>query len=246
MPHCSSPWLRDCTISIDRCDLSSLTRIRKPEVPERGTKIRAVSPDSPASAAGLDSGDEILEINGHPAPDALAVTFHLAEERARLRVRKADGRVIFTDVALGEGGSFGADFEDFRTRTCNNDCIFCFIHQLPPGVRRSLKVKDDDYRLSFLHGNYITLTNLADADLERIIEHKLSPLYVSVHTTDPDLRTRILGRQMVDDLDRKMSRLTEGGIRRRGVVEANGSDVVTLTYDIQNGFRPGLDDHTGQ
>ncbi len=181
-------------------------------MPERGTKIRAVAPGSPAHFAGLASGDEILEINGHPVPDELAVAFHLAEERVKLRVRKADGSLSGMDLDLTDGMGLGAEFEGFHTRTCNNSCVFCFIHQLPPGVRKSLKVKDDDYRLSFLHGNYITLTNLSETDLERIIEQKLSPLYISVHATAPDLRTKILGRRKVDDLAGKINRLIDGGI----------------------------------
>ena len=94
---------------------------------------------------------------------------------------------------LSERTALGVCVEDFRTRTCNNACLFCFIDQLPPNVRPSLRVKDDDYRLSFLHGNYITLTNLHEKELDRIIEHRLSPLYVSVHSTDPDLRTGCWG-----------------------------------------------------
>jgi putative radical SAM enzyme (TIGR03279 family) len=116
------------------------------------------------------------------------------------------------EVDLSERGHLGLKVDDFRTRICNNACLFCFIDQLPPGVRPSLKIKDDDYRLSFLHGNYITLTNLPERELDRIIEQALSPLYVSVHATDPDLRTRMLGRRKADDLERKMRRLIDGGI----------------------------------
>jgi hypothetical protein len=146
-------------------------------------------------------------------PDELALKFHLAEESIALEVRKAGGVEERHDFDLSGGQGLGIDVEDFRTRTCNNACLFCFIDQLPPGVRPTLKVKDDDYRLSFLHGNYITLTNLPERELDRIIEQRLSPLYVSVHATEPTLRTHILGRRKVDDLDRKIRKLIDGGVR---------------------------------
>ena len=179
----------------------------------RGVKIREVDPDSPAHAAGIVPGDEILVVNGRPVQDELGLKFYLAEERAVLELRKKDGQLKHVEVGLEEGVTLGIQVEDFRTRTCNNDCIFCFIKQLPASVRPSLLVRDDDYRLSFLHGNYITLSNLKDGDLDRIIEQALSPLYVSVHATDLELRTRILGRKKADNLIAKMRKLIEGGIR---------------------------------
>ena len=128
------------------------------------------------------------------------------------RFARASGAEKTYKVDLSHSSSLGIKVEDFRTRTCNNSCLFCFIDQLPPGVRPSLRVKDDDYRLSFLHGNYITLTNLAEKELDRIVEHRLTPLYVSVHATDPELRARMLGRKKTDDLESKMKKLIAGGI----------------------------------
>ncbi len=181
---------------------------------KKGIKIRSVTPESPACEAGLAPGDAIVAANGHPIPDELALKFYLAEnETVELELLRADGTEAHIEVDLAEGRPFGAEVEDFRTRTCNNACMFCFINQLPPGVRQSLKVRDDDYRLSFLHGNYITLTNLAARELDRIIEQALSPLFVSIHATDPGLRTRIMGRKKPDDLAGKMRRLIEGGIQ---------------------------------
>jgi putative radical SAM enzyme (TIGR03279 family) len=178
-----------------------------------GIRIRKVESGSPAHRIRLMPGDEILAVNGRAVPDELALRFHLAAEIVSLEIRRTDGGEETHDLDLSQGTGLGVEVEDFRTRTCNNSCLFCFIDQLPPGVRDTLKVKDDDYRLSFLHGNYITLTNLADRELDRIIEQRLSPLYVSVHATDPELRTRILGRRKADDLGRKISRLIQGGIR---------------------------------
>ena len=172
-----------------------------------------MSPARSGTDLGLTPGDEILAINGNPIQDELALKFHLVEESLRLEVRKASGEERILQAEIGEGEVLGVTVEDFKTRTCNNACLFCFIDQLPPGVRPTLKVKDDDYRLSFLHGNYITLTNLPERELDRIIEQALSPLYVSVHATDPDLRMQMLGRRKPDDLDRKIRKLTAGGIR---------------------------------
>ncbi len=177
-----------------------------------GIKILEVEAGSIGQELGLSPGDEVLSINGHPIPDELALKFHLADEFLEVEIRKGGDAVECLEIDLSDGRSLGIRVEDFRTRTCNNDCVFCFIKQLPSTVRPTLKVKDDDYRLSFLHGNYITLTNLPEQELNRIIEQRLSPLYVSVHATDPALRTRVLGRRKPDDLDRKMGKLIEGGI----------------------------------
>ncbi len=182
-------------------------------MPRKGLKITAVEAGSVAEEVGLAPGDRILSVNGHEIPDELALQFHLSEESVDLFVRKADGTEKHLRADLPEEAALGVKVEDFRTRTCNNACLFCFVDQLPPGVRPGLQIKDDDYRLSFLHGNYITLTNLPEKDLDRIIEQRLSPLYVSVHTTEPDLRTRMLGRRRADDLGRKLEMLIKGRIQ---------------------------------
>ncbi len=211
---------------------------------KRGIKIREVEAGSAAGAAGLAAGDEILAVNGHPVPDELALKFHLAEGPAELEVRKAGGFEEWIEVELAEGQNLGIEVEDFRTRTCNNACLFCFINQLPPGARQSLKIKDDDFRLSFLHGNYITLTNLSDRDLDRIIEQALSPLYVSVHATEPDLRARIMGRKKPDDFAGKLLRLINGGIRIQTQVvlipEINdGEHLAKTVFDLYS-WHPGV------
>jgi putative radical SAM enzyme (TIGR03279 family) len=210
-----------------------------------GTKISEVVHGSPAQRAGLKSGDEILTINGHAIPDELALKFYLAEERAEITVRLSDGGERVFDLDMCEGETPGIVVEDFRTRTCNNACLFCFIDQLPPGVRPTLRVKDDDYRLSFLHGNYVTLTNLPEKELDRIIEQRLSPLYVSVHATDPELRTRVLGRRKPDDLDRKFRKLIDGNIVLHTQVvlmpEINDEENLERTITDLFGYYPGVD-----
>jgi putative radical SAM enzyme (TIGR03279 family) len=182
-------------------------------VPRNSLKIRAVEANSPAFRAGLVPGDEIQSLNGYSIPDELALRFHLADDECADFTILREGAPTHIQIDMSQGESLGIEVEDFHTRTCNNQCLFCFIHQLPPDVRPTLKVKDDDFRLSFLHGNYITLTNLADRDLDRIIEQALSPLYVSVHATDPELRAKIMGRKKPDALKRKLKRLIDGGIR---------------------------------
>ena len=210
----------------------------------KGVRITAVEKGSPAQRLGLVPGDEILSVNGRPVADELALRFYLAEEEVRIEVLRADGSTTEFGVDLSLDSSLGIRVEEFRTRTCNNACLFCFIDQLPPGVRANLKVKDDDYRLSFLHGNYITLTNLSGRELDRIVEHALSPLYVSVHATDPILRTRMLGRRKADDLDGKMRKLIAGGIRLHTQVVLmpginDGPHLEKTVFDLY-GYHPGV------
>jgi putative radical SAM enzyme (TIGR03279 family) len=180
---------------------------------QKGIKILAVERGSLAESIGLAPGDRLLEADGHRIADELSLRFYLAGEIIDLLIQRTDGREERLEVDLSDRATLGVQVEEFRTRTCNNACLFCFVDQLPPGVRPSLRIKDDDFRLSFLHGNYITLTNLNTRDISRIIEHGLSPLYISVHATDPDLRARILGRKKADDLKRKIKKLVKYGIR---------------------------------
>jgi putative radical SAM enzyme (TIGR03279 family) len=167
-----------------------------------------------AERAGLRAGDRILAINGAPLRDAIDFHFHAGEERLRLGVER-EGRAHTLQLVRRPAG-LGLELEAPRPAeiaTCANKCVFCFIHQLPKGMRKSLYVKDDDFRLSFLHGNYITLTDLDEAELERIEAQRLSPLYVSVHATDPDLRHALLGQPRVRrELLPVMERLAKAGI----------------------------------
>lgn len=211
---------------------------------KKGIKIAEVEQGSPGQRMGLSPGDEIVTVNGHSIPDELAFKFYLAEELVEMEVRKSSGADEIVQLDLSQGEPLGVKVEDFRTRTCNNACLFCFIDQLPPGVRPTLKIKDDDYRLSFLHGNYITLTNLPEGELDRMIEQALSPLYVSVHATDPELRTSILGRKKVDDLDRKMRKLIDGRIRLHTQIVLmpqvnDGVHLEKTVFDLY-GYYPGV------
>ena len=179
-----------------------------------GVVVSAVRERSPAARAGLRSGDRILAINGARLRDVIDFHFHAGLARLRLSVER--GGRSRSAVLQRTGPDLGLELEaphPGEIDTCSNKCVFCFIHQLPRGMRRSLYVKDDDFRLSFLHGNYITLTDLDDAELGRIEEQRLSPLYVSVHATDPELRHRLLGQPRVRrEILPVMERLAKAGI----------------------------------
>ena len=176
--------------------------------------VAAVTPRTAAARAGLRPGDRIRAINGAPLRDVIDFHFHAGEETLALSLDR-DGRTL-TIRMTRRGTALGLELETPRPAeiaTCANKCVFCFIHQLPKGMRKSLYVKDDDFRLSFLHGNYITLTDLDEADLLRIETQRLSPLYVSVHATDPELRHALLGQPRVRrELLPVMERLAKAGI----------------------------------
>lgn len=178
--------------------------------------VAAVRARTPAAAAGLAAGDRILAINGRHLRDAIDFQFYAADERLALDVER-EGRRRTAALARRPGADLGLELESPRPgeiSTCANKCVFCFIHQLPRGMRRSLYVKDDDFRLSFLHGNYITLTDLDEATLQRIVDQRLSPLYVSVHATDPDLRHALLGHpRTATPILPRLERLARAGIR---------------------------------
>ncbi len=158
--------------------------------------IRQVGALTIAEEAGICPGDQLISINGESLEDILDYYEWMATEELTLSIRKPDGEIWEIDVLKEPGEDIGLVFERplmDKERSCTNQCIFCFVDQLPPNVRGSLHYKDDDWRLSFLMGNYITLTNLTDKDVRRIIQKRTGPLYVSVHTTNPILRDQMLG-----------------------------------------------------
>jgi len=187
---------------------------RSAQAAGEGVVVAAVKPGTAAARAGLRPGDRIVAINRAPLRDVIDFHFHAGEERLRLSLER-DGRA-HRALLTRRGPVLGLELEAPRPSeiaTCANKCVFCFIHQLPKGMRRSLYVKDDDFRLSFLHGNYITLTDLEEDELRRIETQRLSPLYVSVHATDPDVRHALLGEPRVRrELLPVMERLARAGI----------------------------------
>ncbi len=179
-----------------------------------GGVISAVEPYSLARRVGLRAGDELLAINEQPVRDVIDVQFYSAEEHLALRVRR-DGREFTLEIERQYAEPLGLEFAQPTfdgLRRCNNRCEFCFVNQMPPGLRPSLYVKDDDYRHSFLFGNYVTLTNLDEGDWTRIGEQRLSPLYVSVHATDLDLRRRILRHPAAPDVMAQLRRIADAGV----------------------------------
>ena len=176
--------------------------------------IAQVDKHSPASRRGIRAGDRLLRINGHEIEDVLDYRFYLMEERLTLELETPRG-MRTVRLHKREEDDIGLEFDTYlmdKQRSCRNKCIFCFIDQLPPGMRESLYFKDDDSRLSFLFGNYITLTNLSERDVERIIAMHISPLHISVHTTDPELRCRVMGNRFAGDSLKWLHRFAEAGI----------------------------------
>ncbi len=162
--------------------------------------IHAVEAGSPAAQAGVSPGAALLSINGRPVTDALALRFAETAGRLDLVWQDGDGMVHRARVRKAEDRPLGLEVDPLKMRACNNKCAFCFAHQNGRGMRRALYFKDDDFRFSFLNGNFATLTNLSAAEMERIVRERLSPLYVSVHATDWKLRNEILGNPRAPDI----------------------------------------------
>lgn len=178
-------------------------------------KISGVAAGTPAARAGIEAGDTLLSINGHPISDVLDFRFHETNASLSVAVQKADGTALTRQIHKSQYGALGMEFDTFlmdEQRSCRNKCAFCFIDQLPPGLRDTLYFKDDDARLSFLFGNYITLTNIDDREIDRIIEMRISPVNVSVHTMNPELRCKMMENRFAGDALRHVRRLAENGI----------------------------------
>jgi putative radical SAM enzyme (TIGR03279 family) len=178
-----------------------------------GVTVTSVEPGSLAEDMGFEAGDRILKVNDRRIRDVIDWRYYTSGETdLAVAVEKADGELWDLDVEIDEGDDWGLEFETMMPRQCANDCIFCFIKQNPADARKPLFIKDEDIRLSFLHGNYTTMTSLTRAEFDRIVEQRLSPQYVSVHATDPELRRYMLGRKTPDDILGTIRRLVERGI----------------------------------
>jgi putative radical SAM enzyme (TIGR03279 family) len=174
--------------------------------------ISQVTEGTIANEIGLKKGDVLLSINGNPVKDVIDYMFYSRDASIKLEVQRNDKKHIFKFKNKG-CLPIGFEIKSFRTRTCRNKCMFCFVGQLPKGMRKTLYLKDDDYRMSFLFGNFITLTNLSSKEKKRILEQKLSPIYVSVHTTNNTLRRKMLGNPKAPDILKEIQDFTENKIR---------------------------------
>ncbi len=179
------------------------------------TVIASVDRRSSAERSGVRPGEKLIAINGHPVVDVLDYRFFGYDRNPELELEEPGGERRVVRVRKPEGEDLGLNFDTYlmdKARSCANNCIFCFVDQMPPGMRKSLYFKDDDARLSFLMGNYITLTNLSQRELQRIIDLRISPINVSVHTTDPELRARMLCHKRAGDSIAVMRRFAQAGI----------------------------------
>jgi putative radical SAM enzyme (TIGR03279 family) len=183
-------------------------------------RVVAVAPGSPAEQAGVLVGDEVIALNGAAPRDVIEWQLLVDEPALTLDINRG-GLDVAVDIERLPGTPLGVEVHSAlfdQVRTCDNHCEFCFIYQLPPGLRRSLYLKDDDYRLSFLYGNFTTLTRFTEADLERVVTERLSPLYVSIHATDPDLRADLLRNRRGATSLRWLRALLDHGVEVHGQV----------------------------
>lgn len=176
-------------------------------------KVARIEQESIAEALGIQPGTELLTVNGRAVSDFLDWEFLTADEELVVEARQPDGEDVIYEFERLDGEPLGLTLQPPPVRRCANRCEFCFIEGLPQGLRKALYIRDDDYRLSFAYGNFATLSNVKDRDIERILEYRLSPLYVSVHATNHEARKVLLNNPRVPDIKQQLTRLAEGGIQ---------------------------------
>jgi len=176
-------------------------------------KVSRIDQNSIAHELGIQPGTELLAVNGRPLADFLDWEFLTADEELAIEARHPDGEQVIYELERLDGEPLGISLEPPTVRRCANRCEFCFIEGLPAGLRKPLYIRDDDYRLSFAYGNFATLSNVKERDIARILEYRLSPLYVSVHATNHEARKVLLNNTRVPDIKAQLSRLAEGGIQ---------------------------------
>ena len=205
---------------------------------KKGHVIKSVDPGSIGDELGLEPGDQLLAIDGRRPEDIFDYEYYIQNESVEVLIRKADGEEWELDIE-NDYEDLGLTFENglmSEYRSCRNKCIFCFIDQMPKGMRDTLYFKDDDSRLSFLQGNYITLTNMSQKDIDRIIRFKLAPINISVHTTNPGLRCKMLNNRFAGEALKNMDRLFEAGTPMNGqiVMCKNINDKAELERTIRD------------
>ncbi|MBQ7766780.1 MAG: DUF512 domain-containing protein [Lachnospiraceae bacterium] len=200
--------------------------------------IKDVLPGSIAEECGMEPGDAILKINGEEIQDILDYRYMVQEEELLITVLSKQGEEVEVEIEKDFDEDLGIEFENAfmdEYRSCHNKCIFCFIDQMPPGMRETLYFKDDDARLSFLQGNYVTLTNMSDKDIDRIIRYHLEPINISFQTMNPELRCKMLNNRFAGEALKKADRLFEAGIAMNGqiVLCKNVNDKKELDFSIE-------------
>jgi len=206
-------------------------------------KVLEVEPESIAEDLGLQPGDEVLRINGQPLRDVIDYQFQVSQEELEVEVRR-DGEVSIYEVQKHPDEGLGLVFPEMRKRACGCQCVFCFVDQNPEGLRPTLYFKDEDFRISHIYGNYVTLTTVGPKDLERIVTQRLSPQYVSVHATDWQTRKLLFGLRKPDHLMEKIAYLTQRGITLHTQIVLcpgiNDGPVLEKTVTDLAQFFPGL------
>ena len=183
--------------------------------------VKKVQSGSIAEELGIEPGDRLLEIDGNVIEDIFDYQFYVEAEELVVLVEKPDGEQWEMEIEKEADEGLGIEFEEGlmdEYHSCHNKCIFCFIDQMPPGMRETLYFKDDDSRLSFLQGNYITLTNMSDKDVERIVRYRLEPINISFQTTNPELRCKMLHNRFAGEALKKVDILYQGGIEMNGQI----------------------------
>ena len=208
----------------------------------KGHLIKKILPGSIAEEFELAPGDRLISINGHEIEDIFDYQFYAEDTYIEILIEKPDGEQWILEVDKEEDEDLGIEFDNGlmdEYRSCRNKCVFCFIDQMPKGMRDTLYFKDDDSRLSFLQGNYVTLTNMSDHDLDRIIQYHLSPINISFQTMNPELRCKMLNNRFAGEALKKVDRLNEAGIEMNGqIVLCKGvNDGEELAFSIREMMR---------
>lgn len=208
----------------------------------KGHLIKKILPGSIAEEFELAPGDRLISINGHEIEDIFDYQFYAEDTYIEILIEKPDGEQWILEVDKEEDEDLGIEFDNGlmdEYRSCHNKCIFCFIDQMPKGMRDTLYFKDDDSRLSFLQGNYVTLTNMSEHDLDRIIQYHLSPINISFQTMNPELRCKMLNNRFAGEALKKVDRLNEAGIEMNGqIVLCKGvNDGEELAFSIREMMR---------
>lgn len=207
-------------------------------------KILDVDPGSPLFGY-VRPGYQVLSVNGEEIVDTIDFRYKIAEDRIKIRFADPAGKELEFDFSDADAWNLGLTLDDPKIRMCKCDCIFCFVRQQPNGMRRSLYIKDEDYRLSFTHGNFITLSNMTDADIARVIEQRLSPMYISVHATDDKLRRCMLRNEKLAPIIPRLRHLADNGIQIHTQVVlcpgVNDGSYLTKTIDDLSPLFPSVE-----